>query len=83
LSTVLPKIQANQAGAADALMLDTDGFVSETNATNVFMIKHGAVLTPHADYCLPGGFCGVFPQHKSSCISQGLFMYVTEGNFAA
>jgi hypothetical protein len=52
--TVLPKIQANQAGAADALMLDTDGFVSETNATNVFMVKHGAVLTPHADYCLPG-----------------------------
>lgn len=51
---VLPKIQANQAGVADALMLDVDGFVSETNATNVFMVKHGAVLTPHADYCLPG-----------------------------
>jgi branched-subunit amino acid aminotransferase/4-amino-4-deoxychorismate lyase len=51
---VLPKIQANQAGAADALMLDLEGFVSETNATNVFMVKHGVVFTPHADYCLPG-----------------------------
>jgi branched-subunit amino acid aminotransferase/4-amino-4-deoxychorismate lyase len=54
LLSVLPKIQANYAGAADALMLDLDGFVSETNATNVFMIKHGVVYTPHADACLPG-----------------------------
>lgn len=35
-------------------MLDLEGFVSETNATNVFMVKHGVVFTPHADYCLPG-----------------------------
>ena len=35
-------------------MLDNEGFVSETNATNVFMVKHGVVYTPHADYCLPG-----------------------------
>ena len=54
MHAVLPKIQANCAGAADALMLDLDGFVSETNATNVFMVKHGVVLTPHADACLPG-----------------------------
>lgn len=52
--TVLPKIQANQAGAADALMLDLEGFVSETNATNVFLVRRGVVYTPHADYCLPG-----------------------------
>lgn len=51
---VLPKIQANQAGAADALMLDEDGFVSETNATNVFMVKRSVVFTPCADSCLPG-----------------------------
>lgn len=53
-SIVLPKIQANNAKAADALMLDGEGFVSETNATNVFMVKDGVVLTPHGDYCLPG-----------------------------
>ncbi len=31
-----------------------DGFVSETNATNLFLVKQGQVLTPHADHCLPG-----------------------------
>lgn len=54
LNNILPKIQANQCGAADALMLDGDGYVSETNATNVFMVKDGIVYTPTADFCLPG-----------------------------
>ena len=54
MKIVLPKIQANLNGAGDALMLDLEGFVSETNATNVFMVKKGEVSTPHADYCLPG-----------------------------
>ena len=35
-------------------MLDLYGFVSETNATNIFMIKNGTVYTPFADACLPG-----------------------------
>jgi branched-subunit amino acid aminotransferase/4-amino-4-deoxychorismate lyase len=38
----------------DALMLDLDGFVSETNATNIFMVDDGVLITPHADHCLPG-----------------------------
>ena len=50
----MPKIQANLAGAADAIMLDLDGFVSETNATNLFIVDNGTLLTPHADHCLPG-----------------------------
>lgn len=54
INNILPKIQANVSDAADALMLDTEGFVSETNATNVFMVKRGVLHTPHADYCLPG-----------------------------
>lgn len=54
INNILPKIQANYANAADALMLDHEGFVSETNATNIFMVKDGIVLTPHADSCLPG-----------------------------
>lgn len=41
-------------GAADAIMLDVDGFVSETNATNIFMFSDNKLLTPHADHCLPG-----------------------------
>lgn len=54
LNNILAKIQANVCGADDALMLDDDGFVSETNATNLFMIKDGMLLTPAADSCLPG-----------------------------
>jgi branched-subunit amino acid aminotransferase/4-amino-4-deoxychorismate lyase len=54
INNILPKIQANLADAADAIMLDLEGFVSETNATNIFMVDNGTLLTPHADYCLPG-----------------------------
>jgi protein-lysine N-methyltransferase EEF2KMT len=50
----LPKIQANVAGAADAIMLDIEGYVSETNATNLFCVKDSVVYTPYADHCLPG-----------------------------
>lgn len=54
--SVLPKIQANVGGAADAIMLDVEGYVSETNATNLFCVKNNAVYTPFADHCLPGQF---------------------------
>ena len=50
----MAKIEANHAGSDDALMLDLDGFVSETNATNVFMIKNNKVYTPFPKACLPG-----------------------------
>ena len=48
LNNILAKIDANVAGADDAMMLDLEGFVAETNATNVFAVKNGAVLTPSA-----------------------------------
>ena len=35
-------------------MLDIEGYVSETNATNVFIVRSGELVTPHADHCLPG-----------------------------
>ncbi|KAG5244873.1 branched-chain-amino-acid aminotransferase protein [Salix suchowensis] len=54
LNNILAKIEGNNANADDAIMLDKDGFVSETNATNIFLVKKGRVLTPHSDYCLPG-----------------------------
>ncbi|HYO61464.1 MAG TPA: aminotransferase class IV, partial [Actinomycetota bacterium] len=54
LNNILAKIEANVAGADDALMLDLHGFVAETNATNVFIVRDGAVVTPRADACLPG-----------------------------
>lgn len=54
LNNILAKIEGNNAGADDAVMLDKDGYVSETNATNIFLVKKGRVCTPRADYCLPG-----------------------------
>lgn len=54
LNNILAKIEANYAGADAGLMLDTDGYIAEANGVNVFCIRKGEVLTPYADYCLPG-----------------------------
>ena len=54
INNILAKIEANYAGVDDAIMLDLSGFVSETNATNIFFIRDGVLYTPHADSCLPG-----------------------------
>ena len=54
LNNILASIEANVAGADAAVMLDVNGFISETNDTNIFMVTNGRVLTPHADSCLPG-----------------------------
>ncbi len=54
LNNILAKLEANAAGVDDALMLDVDGFVAETNATNVFLVRGSGLVTPTADHCLPG-----------------------------
>src|SRR4051812_9995902 len=54
LQSILAKIQANAAGADDALMLDYRGFVAETNATHVFVVQGGEVLTPTEAACPEG-----------------------------
>jgi len=54
INNILAKIEANYCGADDGIMLDNLGFVAETNACNIFMVKNGVLLTPHADACLPG-----------------------------
>jgi branched-chain amino acid aminotransferase len=54
LQSILAKIQANAAGADDALMLDLRGFVAETNATHVFVVQGGEVLTSHETACPEG-----------------------------
>jgi len=54
LNNILAKIQANVAGVDAAVMLDYQGFVSELNDTNLFMVKDGVVLTPFPDACLHG-----------------------------
>ena len=59
INNILAKIEANAAGADDALMLDLEGYLAETNATNVFVVRGEEIQTPHADYCLPGITRGV------------------------
>src|SRR5207253_5835961 len=54
IQSILAKIEASAAGADDALMLDTRGFVAETNATHVFIVSHGEVLTPRTVACPEG-----------------------------
>jgi branched-chain amino acid aminotransferase len=54
LNSILAKIEANAAGADDALMLDRRGFVAETNATHLFALVGGVLVTPRAVACPEG-----------------------------
>jgi branched-chain amino acid aminotransferase len=54
IQSILAKIEANVAGADDALMLDMRGFVAETNATHVFIVHQGELLTPRTVACPEG-----------------------------
>jgi branched-chain amino acid aminotransferase len=54
INSILAKMQATAAGADDALMLDSNGFVAETNATHVFMVNGGRVATPRTVACPEG-----------------------------
>ena len=54
IQSILAKIEANVAGADDALMLDVRGFVAETNATHVFVLEKDVVKTPHCGACPEG-----------------------------
>lgn len=54
IQSILAKIEANVAGADDALMLDIRGFVAETNATHVFVVENGTVLTSRLVACPEG-----------------------------
>lgn len=77
LNNILAKIQANVAGVDAAIMLDAYGFVAELNDTNLFMVKRGALFTPHADACLPGITRGLVME-----IARSLEIPATEKNLS-
>lgn len=54
LNCVIASLQAEQAGADEALMLDPHGFVNTTNACNFFIVRRGEVWTSTGDYCMNG-----------------------------
>jgi branched-chain amino acid aminotransferase len=54
LPSILAKIEANVAGADDAVMLDHRGFIAETNATHIFLVTGGTLATPTTVSCPEG-----------------------------
>ena len=54
LNCVIACLQAEAAGADEALMLDPHGFVNTTNACNLFVVRRGEVWTSTGDYCMNG-----------------------------
>jgi len=54
LNSILAKIEANQAGADDAILLDSRGFVAETNATHLFLVRQNELMTSRVLACPEG-----------------------------
>jgi len=46
LNNILAKIEANNAGVEEAVMLNAEGFVAECTADNLFVVKAGKLFTP-------------------------------------
>ncbi|MGB0715770.1 MAG: aminotransferase class IV [Phycisphaerae bacterium] len=78
IQSILAKIEANVAGADDALMLDRQGFVAETNATHVFLVQGGRVVTSR-DLACPEGITraavmGLCEQHGIPYVEKDISM---------
>jgi branched-chain amino acid aminotransferase len=54
LNCITACIQATNAGADEALMLDPHGFVATCNSTHFFIVRRGEVWTSTGQYCIPG-----------------------------
>ena len=76
LNSILAKIEANNAGADDALMLDVNGFIAETNATNVFIVRKGDLATSKVVACPEGitraTVIGIAAAEKIRCVEADL-----------
>lgn len=54
VNSILANTEATTDGYDEALLLDTDGYVSEGSGENVFIVKDGKLLTPDLASCLDG-----------------------------
>lgn len=54
INSLLALQEALDSGCEEALLLDTEGFVSEGSGENFFMIKNGVIYTPELTACLDG-----------------------------
>lgn len=72
LHEVQALVQAIEAGADEALMLDIHGFVSTCNATNFFIVRNGEVWTSTGQYCMNGITRGKILE---ACANEGIVHY--------
>ncbi len=83
LHEVMALVQAIEAGADEALMLDLHGFVSTCNATNFFMVKNGEVWTSTGQYCMNGITRGkvidVCRKHDIPCFQKNFSLFDVYG----
>ena len=79
LHEVQALIQAIEAGADEALMLDINGMVSTCNATNFFIVKNGEVWTSTGDYCMKGitrwAIIDICREHGIPCYEKNFSLY--------
>ncbi|HYY48950.1 MAG TPA: branched-chain-amino-acid transaminase [Thermoplasmata archaeon] len=54
LNNIMAKVEANQYGADEALLLDIHGYVSEASAENIFIVRNHTIVTPFTSTNLPG-----------------------------
>jgi len=60
LNSILAKIEANNAGVDEALILDANGYICEATGENIFIVKNGKLYTPpRTSGALPGITAGV------------------------
>lgn len=83
LHEVQALIQAIEAGADEALMLDVNGFVATCNATNFFMVKGEEVWTSTGEYCMNGITRGnvikVCAQNEITCLQKNFSLFDVYG----
>jgi branched-chain amino acid aminotransferase len=74
MNSVLARWEAIQAGVSDAIMLDTQGFVSEATAENIFIVRKGQIATPSTNSAILHGVT----RERVICIAKDLGYSVEE-----
>jgi branched-chain amino acid aminotransferase len=77
VNSILAKREALQAGYDEALLLDTEGYVSEASGENIFMVKDGILRTPPLTSILPG-----ITRDAVLTLARDLGISVREGKFS-
>ncbi|KUJ74969.1 branched-chain amino acid aminotransferase [Thiomicrospira sp. XS5] len=80
MNNILAKIEANQAGADDALLLNTQGRVAEASAANVFLVEKGKLASPPSSECALNGITRRFILELAAsvgieCVERPLSLY--------